>query len=486
VAYYAEYRIMRPYIYRIAIVIGLVFALTGTVADRASAKDDAKSTVLAPTGPVYIIPIEGVIERALLTVLRRGFAEAKEHEATTIIFHMNTPGGLVSATEEIIRMLIDLPEGITTYTFVDKDALSAGSMIAVSTDHIYMSPGSRIGASAVITLTGDLPEGDSREKTFSAVTELVTSSAKRHGHDEDLVESMIRKEKEYKIGKEVICPVGELLTLSDIEAQRIVKRDGKKGPLLSSGTAKNLDELLSLLKFSEAEIVTITITPAEKIARYIELFSILFLAGGALGLYIEFKSPGFGVPGIAGILLLAIFFWGHHISGLSGMLEIILFFIGVILVLLEIFFIPGFGIPGISGILLILLSITMSLVEHIPGGSIIPPTTHIENAIMTMSLTCFLSAVAMIFLTRFLPNTSFFDRLTLSASISDTVQLTSVAMNDVFEGAEGTAVTELRPAGIADFNGRRIDVISNGDFISKGSNVKIAEIHGNHVEVNVV
>ena len=471
---------MKPYIYRFVILISLLFAVTTAIgADTPTETTDEKEAT-----PVYVIPIEGVIERALLTVLRRGFSEVEKHENATLIFHMDTPGGLVNVTEEIIRMLIDLPEGIETYTFVDKDALSAGSMIAVSTDHIYMSPGARIGASAVITLTGDLPEGDSREKTFSAVTELVTSSAKRHGHDEDLVESMIRKEKEYKIGKEVLCPVGELLTLSDIEAERIIKRDGKKRPLLSSGTVKTLDELFTTLGIDKKNVTTITVTPAEKLARYIELFSILFLAGGALGLYIEFKTPGFGVPGIAGILLLAVFFWGHHVSGLSGVFELILFIIGVALVLLEIFVIPGFGVAGISGLILIMAAITMSMVEHIPGGSIVAPVFHIEYAIRTLSLSIFFSAIAMGLLTRFLPDTAIFDRLTLSATIDEGVELSGISPDNIFEGAKGIAVTELRPAGIAEFHGKRLDVISNGDFIAKGTDIVIEEIHGNHVKVN--
>lgn len=440
----------------------------------------------APADTVYIIPIKGPIERALLYVVRRGLKEAEEKGAAAIIFHMDTPGGLVSVTEEIIRMLIDLPADIKTYTFVDKDALSAGSFIAVATDEIYMAPGSRLGASAIITAFGDLPDGDGREKAFSAVSKLVTSAAERHGHDKKLVESMIRKEKEYKIGKEVICPVGELLTLSDTDAARIVKRDGKKVPLLSSGTVKSMEELQELLGLADNNIVEMNITTAELIARYIELLAVLFLIGGVLGIYIEFKTPGFGVPGLTGIILLAIFFWGHRVAGLSGDIEVILFFLGIVLLVLEIFFIPGFGVAGASGIILIFMAIAMSLVEHIPGGNLVPPMRHIETMIQVMSLTLFGAGVMMVILARFLPSTPMFDRLTVSATVTGKSSMRSVDRHEISEGLEGEAVTELRPAGTAVFNGKKVDVVSNGDFIKTGEKIVISEIHGNRVVVRTV
>lgn len=432
---------------------------------------------------VYVIPIKGVIERALLYVVRRGLSEADKKGAAAVIFDMDTPGGLVSVTEEIIRMLIDLPENIKTYTFVNKDALSAGSFISVATDEIYMTPGSRIGASAIITAFGDLPEGDTREKAFSALSKLVTSAAERNGHDKLLVESMIRKEKEYKIGEEIICPVGELLTLSDTDAARIVERDGQKAPLLSAGTFKTLDELTAHLGLADKNVIHMKITTAEKIARYIELFAVLFLIGGILGIYIEFKTPGFGVPGITGIILLAIFFWGHRVAGLSGDIEVILFFLGILLLILEIFFIPGFGVAGVAGLLLVFAAIAMSLVEHIPGGNLVPPINQVETMIKVMSLTMFGSGIFMVLLAKYLPETPFFDRVSISATSNSKITLSCVEKKLIDIGMEGTVISPLRPAGTAEFNGKRIDVVSNGDFIAGGAKIVISEIHGNRVVV---
>lgn len=446
--------------------------------------EDTAPTEEVKPAVTYIIPIKGVFERGLLYVVRRGINEAVKEDASAIIFDMDTPGGMVNVMEEIVRLLIDLPEGITTYTFVNKDALSAGALMAMATDHIYMSPGSRIGASAVVTITGDIEEGDMKEKIISSTMALVSSAAEHKGHNPKIVEAMMRKESEFKIGEKVICEAGKLLTLTDIDAGQLVGEGDEQKPLLSSGTVKNIDELRAAIGIENSPVKELVITPAEKIARYIELFSILFLAGGILGLYIEFKTPGFGVPGIAGIILLAIFFWGHNVAGLSNLLEIVLFLLGVFLLIIEIFFIPGFGITGIGGLLLIIVSIGMAMMQHIPGGSWVPPSSHIEYAAKTISLTMFLSAVGMMLLTRFLPDTPIFNRITISSASNGKITLKAVENNEIAEGHQGVAVTDLRPSGTAEFHGKRFDVVSNGNFIPKTSNIVITEIHGNRIVVD--
>jgi membrane-bound serine protease (ClpP class) len=410
-------------------------------------------------------------------------AEAEEMGATDIILHMNTPGGVVTVAEEIIRLLIALPEDITTYTFIDKDALSAGSCIALATERIYMSPGSRIGASAIVTPAGDIKEGDLKEKHVSALVALVSGAAERKGHDKNLVEVMIRREAEYKIGDEVICPEGKLLTLTDIDAERVVERDGKSSPLLSEGTVDSLEDLLKELGFDEERVTTLEITWAEGMARWIELFGPLFLIGGILGLYIEFKIPGFGLPGMVGLTCLAIFFWGHNVAGLAGMEELIIFFLGLLLVAMEIFVIPGFGLAGISGIVLIFTAIVMAMVQHYPGGSWTPPEIQAQNAIRNISLFLGLTFVAVIILSKFLPRTAAFQRLTLSKSEDREDGFRASRDTGSMVGLTGFAGTSLHPAGIGVFGDDRVNVVTRGEFIENGSRIIIAEAHGNRIVV---
>jgi len=438
------------------------------------------------SAPVVVIPINGMIERGLLYVIRRGVAEALRDETTTIIFDMDTPGGRVDVTEEIIRTLIDLPTNIETYTFINKDALSAGSMIAIATRHIYMAPGSRIGASAIVTATGDIEEGDLKEKHVSALVALVRSASERNGHDPKLIEAMIRKDLEYKIGDAMICESGRLLTLTDTDAARIVKRDGVEGPLLSEGTVDTFDALMSRIGLAGRAVVRIEPTRAERVARFIELFSFVFLAGGLLGIYIEFKTPGFGIPGIAGITLLSIFFWGHHVAGLTGSAELIVFVLGILLLALELFVIPGFGIAGIAGISLILLSLFMAMVQHYPGtGWFKLPTIQMEGALGDLGLAIAMAFAMGLIVARYLPRTRAFQHLMLTTSLGQSRGVVASEPTDNLLGARGKAVTPLHPAGFGTFGGKRINVVARGAFIAAETPIVIAETHGSRIVVDI-
>ncbi len=435
---------------------------------------------------VFVIPIEGMIERGLLYVIRRGFAQAVRENATAIILDMNTPGGRVDVTEEIMRMLIDLPATITTYTYVNKDALSAGALITAATDRIYMAPGSRVGASAIVGPAGDIEDGDLKEKHVSALVALARSAAESKGHAPDLVEAMIRKDMLYQIGEEIIAREGQLLTLTDRDASRRVTVDGVERPLFALGTVDSLEALKGKEGLEHARVRTIILTRAEQVARYIELFSFIFLAGGLLGLYIEFKTPGFGLPGILGGILLAVFFLGHRIAGLSGDIELILFAVGLLLLLLEFLVIPGFGLAGISGITLILFSVFFSMVRHSPGTPWfkIPPL-HIENAFQNLGLAFAMTLGVGLLVSRFLPKTKGFQQLVLNAALAGKAYDPSVAVLDILlPGSRGTALTALHPAGFASVNGRRLSVVARGAFIDPGEPVVIAEVHGNRIVVD--
>ena len=430
----------------------------------------------------FVIPIQGMIERGLLYVVRRGFAEALAAESSTIIFEMNTPGGRLDAAEEIIRMLIDLPDRVHTCTYVKQDALSAGALIALATDEIYMSPGSRIGASALVTMTGDIPDGDMKNKVVSATLALVRSAAQRKGHRADLADAMINADFEYRLGDEIISKKGELLTLSEFDAARRIGEDGS--PLLSAGTVDSLDDLLTTLGLRNGPIEFLQATSLEQIARWIEMFSILFLAGGLLGLYIEFKTPGFGLPGLLGILLLAIWFWGHRVAGLAGMGELALFLVGVALLGVEIFALPGFGFLGFAGIGCMVASVIMAMVQHHPGGSWMPPLSQVEGAIRVLGLSLIIVTGFAVLLARYLPSLPLLGRVVLAAAQSHDEGYSASPAGESLVGQLGVALTPLRPAGVGRFGDRRVDVVARGAFIEPGRSIIVAEQQGNHIVVD--
>lgn len=432
-------------------------------------------------GLVYVLPIEGMIEPALLYVLRRGVAEAERNGANALVFTMDTPGGTLDAAREIVYLIqgFDGP----TYTLVTKSAFSAGAIIALATDHIYMQPGTVIGDAMPISVSPlggvkEMPEAI-QEKMVSGVAAMVRSAAQQNGHDPLLAEAMVRRELEYKIGDKIICPKGQLLTLTDVEAAQL--HEQRQGPLLSRGTVKNLDDLLSRIGLEHAEIRQFQVSRAEKVARMISAFAPIFLIGGLLGVYIEIKTPGFGLPGLLGLLCLAIFFWGHHIAGLAGFEDVLIFLVGIILLALEIFVIPGFGVTGILGMALIVFALFKAMIIHYPGGPILPEADWPHFDLQLLSLTgSLLASVALVgLLARYLPETRIGNRLILQASEKSSegyVARSAIAL--LSPGATGVAITPLKPGGSAQFGHKKFSVVTQGEFIDAGSPVSLVEQKG--------
>ncbi len=437
----------------------------------------------SPDAPVYVIPIRGQIEGALLYVIRRGIAEAEQKNAAAIVFVMDTPGGTLDAASDIVRSIQAAKPPV--YTFVEKDAFSAGAIIALATKAIYMAPGSVIGDALPIMMSPlgnvqEMPEG-LEEKAVSAVAALVRAAAQNAGHDPELAEKMVRRELEYKIGDEVVSPAGRLLTLTAEEAARPGK-DGK--PLLSAGTGADLPAVLDRLGLAGHPMVEMQITSTEKLARLVAGAAPILMIIGFLGIYIEFKTPGFGLPGILGAACLALFFWGHHIAGLAGMEDLILFVAGVSLILVEIFLIPGFGFAGIFGIALVFVSLVGAMVRIVPGsGSGLPTWADLQLPIFKTGVALVGTGACALLLGRFLPRSRLFRRLALSAATAAAEGYTAAPDTSPLVGRTGVTLNQLRPAGTARFGDDRRDVVTSGEFIDAGVPVQIIEAHGNRIVV---
>jgi len=428
---------------------------------------------------VYIIPVKKMIEPALLYVVRRGVDEAVRNDADAIILQMDTTGGRVDSAIAIVSALGR--SEIPVYTFVEKEAISAGAMIALSTSAIYMKPGGVIGDITPISMgmsggVKDLPEAE-KEKMTSYVAAHVRSAAEQGGHDPDLAEAMVRRDIEYKVGDVLISKSGTVLTLTSSEAGQLVGED--QTPLLSEGTVASLDAMLDKLGLTHAQKRVMEVTAAEKLARLIAGIAPILMMIGLGGIWLEIKTPGFGIFGIAGVTCLLLFFFGHHIAGLAGMEDFLVFFTGVALLAIEVFVIPGFGVAGISGLILIFFSLINAMVEHVPGKwrpvSFSPEAFSLPLLKVTLS---FLGAlVLMVIVGKFIPKTKLFQNLML-ATISP-----SAATNDNLLGLEGRSHSDLRPGGTAYFDDQKIDVVTLGDYIPRDTPIRIVEVHGNRIIV---
>lgn len=450
-----------------------LFPLLAALAMAPAHAQEAKPPV------VYIIPIKNTIEPALLYVVRRGVDEAVRSNAKAIVFEMDTPGGAVGAAEDIIEVITrtDIP----TYTFVEKDAYSAGAIIALATRHIYMAPGSVIGAATPMLMSpmGGIQEmpGDVQEKMTSAVAAMVRSAAEQGGHDKELAEAMVRADMEYSVNGQMISEKGRLLTLTNEEASQRVGED--QHPLLSEGTVKDIDALLETIGLPKAEKRVLEVTAAERLARWIAGIAPILMIIGLGGLWLELKTPGFGIFGITGVTCLLLFFFGHHIAGLAGMEDVLLFAVGLTLLAVEIFITPGFGFMGISGLLLIFLSLMNAMIEHMPGqwrpASFSPESLSFPLMKVTIS---FFGALALVLIAgKFLPKTKLFNSLTLDVVSPEPETDTSLV------GLEGIAHSDLRPGGTAYFGERKLDVITLGNYVPCNTPLRIVEVHGNRIIV---
>jgi len=446
-----------------------------------------------PEGSVYVIPVKGQIERGLLYAFRRGLKEAKANEAKAVILDMDTPGGTLASAEEMMLLLLDAE--MPTYTFVNPRAISAGAMIAMATDEIIMTPTALIGDAMPIMMSPvpmggaqEIPDG-LREKILSPTLALMRSAAQEKGHDPEIGIAMIRPEFDLWIGNHHVCPKGELLTLTSEEAVEPIQEDGS--PLLAKAIASDLEECLSKIGLQGTKIINISISESEKIARLIEgyPFKQILLILGLIGLYIEFKVPGFGIPGIAGLLCLAIWFWGHNIAGLAGISELAIFILGAVLLLIEIFAIPGFGIAGISGLVLMVAAIVMAMLHGAPPVPVDYdfPLTYtrekINSAVITLVSTIAITIALGIVLAKALPRSSVFNRIMLYTEMKSSAGYQSAQNTDDIVGASGVAVTPLRPSGIAQINGKRYSVVAHGSFIEKDMAVTVKDQHGNRIVV---
>ena len=433
---------------------------------------------------VYVIPIKKTIEPALLYVVRRGVDEAVRNKADAIIFEMDTPGGSVDAAEGIINVIFNAE--IPVYTFIEKEAYSAGAIISLATPSIYMAPGSVIGAATPLIMSPsggvqELPESV-EEKMTSAVAAMVRATAERGGYDPLLAEAMVRADMEYSIEGEIISEKGRLLTLTNTEANRAVGKD--QHPLLSKGTFNNVDELLMELNLGNAEKRYLHVTSAERFARLIALPGIatLLMAFGFGGLWLEFKTPGFGVFGIVGVLCLFLLYFGHHLAGLAGYEDMLILLVGIGLLALEIFIIPGFGIAGLSGIILIVVSLLSMMVEHVPGKwrpVEISPTAFSMPA-MRITLAVLGTFAIALAVGCFLPKTRVFNSLSLATVSPEPEE------DETLLGLEGISHSDLRPSGSAYFGERKMDVVTRGDYIPRQTDIHIVEVHGNRIIVEKV
>jgi membrane-bound serine protease (ClpP class) len=470
----------------------LILVVLVAVFSRARAAEDLVSGVAAAPAEVFVLPLNGPIDKSLMIVFRRAFREIEKMRPDAVVIEIDTPGGGLLETEEIVAWMRSVE--VPIYAFVNTHAQSAGAIISLGTDAIYMAPGSRIGSAFPILMAPggsgvvDLPP-KVYEKILSDSRALVRGLAQENGYYEDVAAAMIDPDQVLEIGERVVCAEGELLNLTAKEAIEVIPPRDR--PLLARAIVDDIPALLANEGIETPRLVHFAEEPAERLARYIVLIGPLLFSLGILGIFIEFKTPGFGLPGIIGAILLFIYFFGHYVAGLAGMEDIALVAVGFLLLAIEIFVIPGFGVTGVLGIILIVAGTVMGMIPHLPEWPTSLPEVdapsvldYMQQALLKFIGIAALSAVGIYLLSKLLPKTTAYRRLVLATELSqESGYVSGDAKNKELIGQTGLTATALRPAGIAMFGEQRVDVVSNGDMIEKGVKVRVSEVHGSRIVV---
>lgn len=407
---------------------------------------------------VYYGDIEGDIDLGLAPYVKRIVEEAEQNTADAIIFRINTFGGRVDAATQIKDAILN--SKVRTIAFIDKRAISAGALIALSCEKIVMTPGASMGATTVVDQSGQKQS----EKYQSYMRSEMRATAEKNGRRTDIAQGMV---DETIVVPDLQDDSTKLITLTAEEALKF----GMADTILSS-----VEEVKEAFGYKNASLIRVESNWAEDFIRFLShpIISSLLIMIGLIGLYTEIKTPGWGMPGTIGVISLALFFGSGYILELASALEIILFIVGLILLLIEIFVIPGFGVFGVSGIALMIVSLFLGLISDFP----LIDWDIISVAIIQLALTLLSTLVIMALMLKYLPKTSVVTKLVLDKKVEQKSGYGTLPSLKDLVGREGIAYTDLRPSGTALIDGKRVDVISEGDYIQRDSPIIVKAVEG--------
>lgn len=404
---------------------------------------------------VYVIPIKGEINPAVTQFVEKEIKNAENDLSTVaIMFEIDTLGGMINEATKIRNAIMKTP--LSTISFVNNRAESAGVLITISSEHIVMSTGSTIGSAETIPYT---------EKNISYWKGELRTTAQQRDRDVKLVEAMADRRIEIidpNDKTKYIVQKGELLNLTTNEADELGFVDL---------VGNSYDQILNELDIDYTEVVNIKPDFKMMIAQGVTSSILLpiLLSIGFIGLMIEIFTPGFGVGGTVSLIAFTIFFGGSMLAGNAGISVVLVFIVGIVLLLIEVI-VPGFGAPGIGGILCIILSIVLSSDSIILG-------------ITSLCIALILAIVTAILLLKYGPKNRYFDKIILETQLRKDKGFVTNKENKSLLGLKGVAVTPLRPSGMIEVEGNRIDVVTEGEFIDVHNKVKVIKVEGRKIIV---
>ncbi len=440
----------------------LIFIIFIALSFQLSAQD---STLL-----VFHMKVQSDIDPRTNRYTELGLEEAEEIGADIVILELDTYGGALNDADEIRTRVLNFEKPI--YAFINKDAASAGALISIACDSIYMASGSSIGAATVVTQEGDAAP----DKYQSYMRSIMRSTAEATGRNPSIAEGMVDED----IDLDSIATEGKVVTFSVSEAI-------KYG--FCEAQVNDIDEILARSGIEDYEIQEFELGLSEKI---IALFLNPFVSGILIlvivgGLYFELQTPGVGFPILASFVAIVLYFTPYYLNGLAENWELVIFVVGVLLIAAEVFVIPGFGIAGIMGLLLTLSSLVLVMLNNDALDFSFVRMDDLVIAIATTLVGLSGSIVVMIFGASRLADSKVLQRVALIET-QDTTQgySSSFYKQKSLIGKHGKSYTVLRPSGRVEIEGEIFDAYTRGNYIEQGQKIEVVSDEGTSLKVKEV
>lgn len=409
---------------------------------------------------VYVFKISDEIAKPVWYKTKKALKEASEMKADIIIIHMNTYGGLLDVADSIRTAILNAK--IPVWVFIDNNAASAGALISIACDSIYMRQGANIGAATVVNQTGEqLPD-----KYQSYMRALMRSTAQANGRDPNIAQAMV----DPRIHVEGVNDSGQVVTFT---AQEALKHG------YCNAMAENIPEVLKKAGVVNYTIHEQQLTATDKMIGFLtsSIVSGILIVIIIAGIYFEFQSPGAAFPILIAFIAALFYFAPLYLEGLAANWEIMVFVVGVILLAVEIFAIPGFGVTGILGIFMMVMGLTLAMIDNIYFEFSPDATSKLTEAFFIVVIAFFISITGSIYLTRKLfTGKTFFGDLALVTTQQKKEGFTSAdASYKDITGKTGIAHTMLRPAGKVMIEGMLYDATALTGYIDKGEPVEVVK-----------
>ena len=414
---------------------------------------------------------------------KRGFAQAEELNAAAVLIHMNTYGGEVIFADSIRTRILN--SQIPVYVFIDNNATSAGALISIACDRIFMREGATIGAATVVFGTG----GEAPDKNQAFMRAMMRSTAQAHGKDTIVAagDTIVRWRRD------------PLIAEAMVDARTVVPGVSEEGRVLSFTTAEAMqhgfcdgvaesiqDVIENFLGFERYELVVFRPTGWDNVKGFFmsSMIQGILIMLIIAGIWFEIQTPGIGFPLGVAVLAAILYFLPLYIDGLAANWEILLFILGIGLIAVEIFVFPGFGIAGISGVILMVLGLVLSLVGNVGFDFSPVETGALGEAFLTVILGLLFGFAIVIYMGSRIGSRGMLQKVALATTLDNESGYIGVSVTERdLIGRTGTARTDLRPSGKVQIDGKVHDAVSEQSFIVKGTTVRVVRYETGQIYV---